>query len=95
MLFRSDLDAAAAPHRFRLGPEMHVGRDQVGAPGDDQVAVLDRFRVRTGGRPDRQVPGLLAAGVADRAGNQAGFIGSRDARTGRAITQVVAPKPVI
>ena len=64
-----DLDAAPL-RRLGLGPEMHVGRDQIGAPGDDQVAVVDRFRVGAADRPDGQVPGFLAARVADRPGDQ-------------------------
>ena len=39
------LDAAFS-RRFDLGPEMHVGGDEIGAPGDDQIGVDDRFRGR-------------------------------------------------
>ena len=65
-----DLDSAPLCS-LGLGPEMHVGGDQIGAPGDDQVAVFDRFRVGAADRPDGQVPGFLAARVADRPGDQA------------------------
>ncbi len=57
--------------RLDLGPEMNVGGDQVGAPRDDQIGLVDRFRVGPANRADRHVPGALAARVAHRAGNQA------------------------
>ena len=61
---------AALLRRLGPGPEMHVGGDEVGAPGDDQVAVVDRLRVGAADRADRHVPRLLAARVAHRAGDQ-------------------------
>ncbi len=64
-----ELDTAAA-HPLELGPEMDVGGDEVGAPGDDEVRMLDRFRVGAADRPHGHVPGGLAAGVAHRPGAQ-------------------------
>src|SRR5260370_1412429 len=57
--------------RLDLGPEMDVGGDEVGAPGDDQIGLVDRLRVGAADGADRHVPRLLAAGVAHRAGDEA------------------------
>ena len=65
-----DLDATLL-RGFRLCPEMHIRCDEVGAPGDDQVAFVDRFGVGAADRPDGHVPRLFATGVADGPGNQA------------------------
>ena len=65
-----DLDAATAAHGFRFGPEMYVGGDEVSAPGDDQVTIVDRLGVGAGRRPDCHIPGFFAARVAHRAGDQ-------------------------
>ena len=51
-----------------LRPEVHVGGDEVGAPGDDEIGVHDRLRVGAADRPDSHVPGGLAAGIAHRPG---------------------------
>ena len=53
-------------------PEMHVGRREVGAPRDHEVGVHDVLGIGAADRADRHVPRLLAAGVAHRAGLQAG-----------------------
>ncbi len=65
-----ELDAALS-RGLDLRPEMHIGGDQIGAPGDDQIGMHHRFRVGAADRPDGHVPGGLAAGVAHRAGAQA------------------------
>ena len=64
-----ELNAALA-HLLDLRPEMHIGREQVGAPADDQVGLDDQFRIGAADRADGGVPGGLAAGVAHRAGLQ-------------------------
>jgi hypothetical protein len=67
---------------------MYVGRDEVGSPGNDQVAVVNRLRIGAGDWPQRQVPGLLAAGVADGAGDQpAGPEGTEQAEQQAAVQQ--------
>ena len=55
---------------FDLCPEMHIGREQVGAPADHQVGLDDRFRIGAADRADGGVPCRLAATVAHRAGPQ-------------------------
>ena len=66
-----DLDAALLALFLGQRPEVHVGRGQIGAPGDDEIGVHDRFGIGAADRADRDVPRGLAAGVAHRAGLQA------------------------
>ena len=61
---------AALLRHLGLGPEMHIGGDEVGTPGDYQVAIFDRLGVSAADGPDRHVPRFLAAGVAHSAGDQ-------------------------
>ena len=61
---------AGPAHLVGERPEMDIGGDEIGAPGDDQIAVDHRLGIGAADRADGQVPRRLAAGVAHRAGDQ-------------------------
>ena len=63
------LDAALA-HFLDLGPEVHVGGDEVGTPREDEVGMRDRLGIGAADRPHGDIPRHLAAGVAHGAGLQ-------------------------
>ena len=59
---------APRPSLLDLGPRVDRRRDQVGAPGDDQVRVGHRLRIGPADRAARRLPRDVGARVADRPG---------------------------
>src|SRR5437764_13241646 len=60
----------APAHRLDFRPEVHIGRNEVGAPGYDEIGMEDGFRVGSADRSNGHVPRRLTARVAHRAGAQ-------------------------
>ncbi len=78
----------AAPLRFlRARPEVHVGRDRIAAPDQDQPAVLELLEVHAEGSADGRGPAGLAGGRTDRAVEQRRAQPMEEAAVHRAVLQ--------
>jgi hypothetical protein len=77
---------AAAPRALDEGPDVDIRRHEVGAPGDDEVRLLDALRVGPADAAARRVPARLGAGIAH---------GARDEPRGAQRVEEPQEKPAV